>query len=230
MIYPHVASSEAWLEHDGVPLKWHYPLGLLYDLYSGAEPASPSSSTSGEQHGSLEEGEDCLPWKLTVHFSNYPEAQLLKLDASSKHLHDLYINNVKQVSAHRSVSYALLRIFTQADYLRTGTGKSVMFLSKEDSEQLWRGVQQHNFDIFNSINTKLLNPQGVILRHLPMRLYLPRAAKADAGGKGNYVNDIKDDDGEKKGQRGSIRVVQALVPLLSASSSKITQEPRLLYM
>ncbi|KAJ4300997.1 Autophagy protein 5 [Kalmusia sp. IMI 367209] len=200
LIYPHVSPSEAWLEYDGVPLKWHYPLGLLYDLYSGAEPAYPSHA-SGEQHTPLEEAEEPLPWKLTVHFSNYPDNQLIKLDTEDKHLHDLFMNNVKQ-----------------ADYLRTGTGKTVMFLSKEDSEQLWQGVKNHDFNLFNPVNTKLLNPQGVALRHLPVRLYLPHAANPDAEPKSN---DVKDRQDEKEGPRGSVRVVQALVPMSLVSSRKM---------
>ena len=51
-----------------------------------------------------------------------------------------------------------------------------MFLSKEDSTQLWNSVEQHDFSLFNPINQKLLNPQGVNLRHMPVRLYLPHAA------------------------------------------------------
>jgi autophagy-related protein 5 len=88
----------------------------------------------------------------------------------------------------------------EADYLRTGTGKTVMFLSKEDSTQLWDAVTKHDFTLFNPINQKLLNPQGVNLRHLPVRLYLPHAAAEEKEkGKG------------KEEAPGSLRVVQSLV-------------------
>lgn len=101
LIYPNVSPTDAWLEYDDVPLKWHYPLGLLYDLYAGAEPASSHHYAS-----SLEEHDD-PPWKLTLHYSNYPHEQLVKLDTNEKHIHDLFINNVKEVSrplfASRSV-------------------------------------------------------------------------------------------------------------------------------
>jgi autophagy-related protein 5 len=80
----------------------------------------------------------------------------------------------------------------EADYLRTGTGKTVMFLSQADSTQLWEGVKTHNFALYNPINQKLLNPQGVNLRHLPVRLYLPHAASEET-------------------EPGSLRVVQSLV-------------------
>ncbi|KAF2133935.1 autophagy protein-like protein 5 [Dothidotthia symphoricarpi CBS 119687] len=169
LIYPDVLPSDAWLSYEGVPLKWHYPLGLLYDLYSGAEPAYPSSTFNHMDPSPL-------PWRLTLHFSAYPTDQLVKLDDQDKHMHDLFIHSVKE-----------------ADYLRTGTGKTVMFLSKEDSTQLWDGVKSHDFQLYNPINQKLLNPQGAALRHIPVRLYLPHAAS----------------DNEQS--PGSLRVVQGLV-------------------
>jgi autophagy-related protein 5 len=186
LIYPDVSPSDAWLSHENVPLKWHYPLGLLYDLYSGAEPTYPPDNTSppSSKLESTEEERRSLPWRLTLHFSSYPTDQLVRLDNENKHLHDLFIHSVKE-----------------ADYLRTGTGKTVMFLSKEDSTQLWDGVREHDFSLYNPINQKLLNPQGVNLRNLPVRLYLPHAAA----------------DGREGGETGSLRVVQSLVPMTLSS-------------
>ncbi|XP_049754309.1 autophagy protein 5 isoform X1 [Elephas maximus indicus] len=48
--------SEIWFEYEGTPLKWHYPIGLLFDLLA-------SSSA--------------LPWNITVHFKSFPERDLL---------------------------------------------------------------------------------------------------------------------------------------------------------
>ncbi|XP_059128430.1 autophagy protein 5 isoform X3 [Peromyscus eremicus] len=48
--------SEIWFEYEGTPLKWHYPIGLLFDLLA-------SSSA--------------LPWNITVHFKSFPEKDLL---------------------------------------------------------------------------------------------------------------------------------------------------------
>jgi len=188
LIYPHVSSSDGWLSYEGVPLKWHYPLGLLYDLYSGAEPAHPPDSLSPSPRMAGSEDEpSTLPWRLTVHFSAYPRDQLVHLDDEEKHLHDLFIHSVKE-----------------ADYLRTGTGKTVMFLSKEDSTQLWESVKKHDFALYHPINQKFLNPQGVQLRHLPIRLYLPHAAEDK-------------EMQEKEASPGSVRVVQSLVtPNLSS--------------
>jgi autophagy-related protein 5 len=150
-------------------------------LYSGAEPFHPSSESppSPTQLSSKSDDEKkAIPWRLTLHASSYPTTHLIPLDNSNRHIHDLFIHSVKE-----------------ADYLRTGTGKTVMFLSQADSTQLWDAVVKHDFSLFNPINQKLLNPQGVNLRHLPVRLYLPHA-----GGSGSV---------EEEG--GTLRIVQSLV-------------------
>lgn len=184
LIDPDIPPTECWLSYQGVPLKWHYPLGLLYDLYSGNEPAHPGAETA-KKDSSADDDQDHLPWKLTVHFTELPSEQLLKLDLEGKVLHDAFINSVKE-----------------ADFLRNGTGKTVMSLSKEDSEQLWDAVREHKPAQFNPINQKLLNPQGTALRHLPVRLYLPHASSSSS-------SDVP--------TAGSVRIVQALVtPALSS--------------
>jgi len=53
--------EDVWLEDDnGSPVRWHYPVGVLYDL------ATQSTSVSS-------------PWQLTVHFHNFPEHELIRL-------------------------------------------------------------------------------------------------------------------------------------------------------
>ena len=48
--------NEMWLEFNGTPLKWHFPIGVLLDLY----------------------GNDIqLPWNIIVHFDKFPENVLM---------------------------------------------------------------------------------------------------------------------------------------------------------
>ena len=65
-----------------------------------------------------------LPWKLTLHFSEWPDDHLVRLDGEGKVLHDAFINSVKE-----------------ADFLRNGTAKGIMTLSKSDSTHLWKSVE-----------------------------------------------------------------------------------------
>eukprot|EP01134_Creolimax_fragrantissima_P000310 CFRG0310T1 len=48
--------DEFWCELNGMPLKWNYPIGVLFDLYGSAQN---------------------LPWNITVHFQTYPEDDIL---------------------------------------------------------------------------------------------------------------------------------------------------------
>lgn len=59
------STSDMWFDYQGTPLKWHLPVGVLYDqicvLSSETEPVLP-------------------PWNLTVHFGNFPQSEILKCD------------------------------------------------------------------------------------------------------------------------------------------------------
>ncbi|KAI5710991.1 hypothetical protein M8J76_014510 [Diaphorina citri] len=48
--------NEMWLDYNGTPLKWHYPIGLLYDLHVT---------------------DNQLPWNITVHFDKFPANEIL---------------------------------------------------------------------------------------------------------------------------------------------------------
>lgn len=120
MINPDTEHHQGWFAFEGVPLKWHYPIGLLFDLYAGVDPAS--KATPGDEQSP--EAESPFPWRLTVHFSDWPVEELVRLDPEGMVLNDAFINSVKE-----------------ADFLRNGTAKGIMSLSKEDSAGLWKAVE-----------------------------------------------------------------------------------------
>ncbi|GAA29307.2 autophagy protein 5 [Clonorchis sinensis] len=72
-----------WLEYAHQPLKWHYPIGLLFDLHAdGTE----------------------LPWNVTVHFHNYPSDILLSPPVHRRATEIHFMSVVKEADAlkHRS--------------------------------------------------------------------------------------------------------------------------------
>jgi autophagy-related protein 5 len=81
-----------------VPLKWHFPVGLLYDLYSGVSDQLQEKSPTSEEYGYKDK---LRTWKLTVHFDGWPEETLTRLDAEGKCMKDAFTNSVKEV--HKSV-------------------------------------------------------------------------------------------------------------------------------
>ncbi|KAK2785878.1 autophagy protein 5 [Onygenales sp. PD_12] len=160
---------QGWFSFEGVPLKWHYPIGLLYDLYAGADPitsrsdinenisrsASPRDPDDSDDQSENERGEP-IPWKLKVHFSDWPDQDLVRLDADGRVLHDAFINSVKE-----------------ADFVRNGTAKGIMTLSKEDSSGLWQAVQEHDFTNFHRISSILIPNTPYQFRNIPLRIFLP---------------------------------------------------------
>jgi len=61
----------------------------------------------------------------------------------------------------------------EADYLRNGSTKKVMNLSKHDQTQLWDGLWSNDYDHFWSVNHRLVTNDGQTPRHIPLRIYLP---------------------------------------------------------
>ncbi|KAM5440048.1 autophagy protein 5 [Microsporum canis] len=91
--------------------------------------------------------------------NNWPDQELVSLDAEERVMHDFFMNSVKE-----------------ADFVRNGTGKSIMALSREDSRKLWASIQEHSFQTFHRVNSTLLPNLSTPFRNVPLRVYLPTAS------------------------------------------------------
>lgn len=96
----------------------------------GGEGDINNNDNNNNSHNNQKE-EGLLPWRLLLHFGEWPDEQLVRLDAEGKVLHDAFINSVKE-----------------ADFLRNGTAKGIMALSKDDSTRLWHAVEERTFFFF----------------------------------------------------------------------------------
>jgi autophagy-related protein 5 len=67
-------TANMWLDFDGQPIKWHYPVGLLWDLL-GVDSS--------------------LPWNLTVHFKNFPESELVRCN-SRPAIESIFMSTIKE--------------------------------------------------------------------------------------------------------------------------------------
>lgn len=74
--------EEMWFEYEGTPLKWHYPIGVLFDLHA--------SNT-------------ILPWSIIVHFKNFPQRDLLHCPSNSV-IEAHFMSSIKEADAlkHKS--------------------------------------------------------------------------------------------------------------------------------
>lgn len=75
--------QQVWLEYANQPLKWHYPIGLLFDLFAN--------------------GSD-IPWKVIVHFTSYPTDVLLSPPVDRQAVESHFMSLLKEADAlkHRS--------------------------------------------------------------------------------------------------------------------------------
>lgn len=72
------SGDEVWFEYNAVPLKWHYPVGVLFDLL-------------------IDDPTTALPWPLTVHFHGFPSADLMRCP-NDEAIRSLYTNALKEAN------------------------------------------------------------------------------------------------------------------------------------
>jgi len=163
-----VQLSDGWFSFEDVPLKWHHPIGLLFDLYSGSKEAlvAPDSDSPGGSASGNAPEKDILPWKLTLSFSEWPIDSLIKIDPEFAALQDAFQNSVKE-----------------AAFVRHNTSRVIMAMGKEDTAQLWESVEKVEVNLFQKTANKLLRPHDRSLLHIPLKLYLPSAGEDDKDGK-----------------------------------------------
>lgn len=126
--------TDMWLDYDGQPLKWQHPIGLSWDLF-----------------GSNYE----LPWRLMLHFSNFPTQELVRCNTKS------------------SIETNFMSSIKEADTLKH-KGAVIKNMVKKDHNQLWSSLVNDKFEQFWSINKKLMDrTDNELFRFIPFKLYFP---------------------------------------------------------
>lgn len=157
-----IKEDDWWFEETerGGLMKWHWPIGLLYD-YNLISQGLHSTSTS---YGSSLPTE---PLRLTLHLTSPPLDKLL-LTPSAETCKLSYMGQLKE-----------------ADFLRWGSTKRVTGLRKQDHDGLWEGVRSHNFEDFWRIGSKIFptttplsahssnNPNGASTMNSPPPTLIP---------------------------------------------------------
>ncbi|KAJ3077688.1 autophagy protein 5 [Quaeritorhiza haematococci] len=148
--------KDIWYSFEGTALKWHYPLGLLYDLHTISTRSRSRTDASPPP----------TPWKITVHFREFPTDKLIRThpSVSMDAPHDFFMAMIKEVS---------LGVKVLADFLRNGNVKKVMSLSKQDQTSLWEGLWEDNFEKFWAVNEKLITNEGSLPKNVPVRVFVP---------------------------------------------------------
>ena len=123
-----------WFESNGVPLRWHLPVGALYDVL--VKPTQPTGNILDVT------STPSLPWRIVVHFQSFPEQKIVRFEGLD------------------SVRWNFMSDLKQAMYVRLRSAKSVLDLPKQEQEQLWEGLKSNDSLKFWKINCKLID--GVV--------------------------------------------------------------------
>lgn len=73
----------------------HWPVGVLYDLFTGRDPTVTSAD---------EEDEHSLPWKLVLRFQNFPIKHIMRIDSGNT-FQGVWLNCLKEVRFHHGLSH-----------------------------------------------------------------------------------------------------------------------------
>lgn len=178
-------------------MKWHLPIGLLYDIYvlSTQDVQRESSGSTWIPERKAE------PFRLTVHFSK--DSSLANgssvVNSSQAIVHDAFINSVKE-----------------ADFLRSGNAKPIMSLSAADSKLLWTSAQENDLKTFSRIHAGLL-PTNTPWRNIPLRVYLPSTSDSELP---DRQEDTQGNNDTSSGfSQGQIHVLQSQIPPYTVSPS-----------
>lgn len=108
-----------WFEDEdtNMAVRWHLFAGVLFDLKSSQK----------------------LPWRLKLHFTNYPATQILPLDTDVLH--------TVQASFKHSLKQALT--------LQQGNSKGAMNVTKDSHGLLWDAVVNANIQVYRRVDLRL---------------------------------------------------------------------------
>jgi autophagy-related protein 5 len=129
---------DGYFTYESVPLKWHFPIGLLYDIYVLA--SSPDSTPP-------------LPFKLVLHFQN--GSNLNVISAEPAVLHDAFINSVKEADFLRTGTAKPIMTLSAADSKALWT--SVQSHDLKTYRRIYNSLLPQNF---RNIPLRIYLPSG----------------------------------------------------------------------
>jgi hypothetical protein len=134
-----------WLEDEEtqIPLRWHIFAGVLFDMLTKKAATSPTPQ---------------IPWKIRLHFSNYPSSQLLPLEEDQ---------------VWSTIERTFKNSLKQALFLQHGNSKVAMNnMTKQVHERLWDSIVSSNYKLYQQINAELQATEKQAIQLIPVRLYL----------------------------------------------------------
>ncbi|RWS24996.1 autophagy protein 5-like protein [Leptotrombidium deliense] len=134
--------NDLWIDFEGKPLKWHYPIGLLWDIFN--------NDTS-------------IPWNLTIHFENFPEDELIRFNNRAL-IESTFMSTIKEADAlkHRS---QVINSMLEKDHNQLWLG-----LQNNRFDQFWnvnRKLMEHtNDELFRHIPYRIYESNKSFIQRL----------------------------------------------------------------
>ncbi len=112
-----------WFEDEEtqLPLQWQLFAGVLWDIYS------PPSKRDAR-----------LPWRIRVHFTNYPSSQLLDLDTTGS-------------GVLTTVERTFKNSLKQALVLQHGQNKVALNMTKQTHQRIWDSIVTTKYSVYKPI-------------------------------------------------------------------------------
>ena len=139
-----------WFEDEEtqLPLQWQFFAGVLWDSHRPAKKGDDgSSNTNGD-----------MPWRIRVHFTNYPFAQLLDLDAGA-------------TGVLTTVERTFKNSLKQALVLQHGQNKVALNMTKQSHERLWDSIVSAKYATYKPIQEDIQAEDSKVVL-VPIRLMM----------------------------------------------------------
>ncbi|KAJ2722908.1 autophagy protein 5 [Coemansia sp. Benny D115] len=140
--------TEMWFEYRGQALKWHYPLGLLYDMLVGQA-----------------NGEAELPWSLILHVRRFPITKLVA-QPSVSNMRDMFMAMIKESDFIRNGSTKRVMDLAKSD--------QVQFLDGLESHSFEKYFAIHSIIVPGMSDTRAVSSKGSRSqpKAIPVKFYM----------------------------------------------------------
>lgn len=182
-----IKEEEFWFTYDGTPLRWHWPLGLLYDYHAvNAAPSIHRSAVSNVNAltNSMRRLSSAPTGKPT---DGYFSSQNTDRGASPfvpspaplpwrivLRIGHAPLDKLHSAPGLDNCRSSFMSMVKEADFVRHGSTKRVVNLRRTEQDALWEGVVEHDFDMYWSVASKIV-PSGI----------QPTSSAAEASGPGS---------------------------------------------
>jgi hypothetical protein len=144
-----------WFEDEEtkLPLRWHFFVGVLFDLL---HPETESRQRK-RRMSSSSSSSSSLPWKIRLHFTNYPTSQLLPLE---------------EENVLGSVQFSFRNAWKQALTILTGSSRCAMQMTKESHGLVWKAIATGDCGLYHRVD--VTTTTGSEAGGIPIRLLVGR--------------------------------------------------------